>query len=213
MCKYLTIDLEGDISSKICQQHFTEDTMFRDPNTISWLCSFTSDTGRTRTIGIRLPSQPRKFISLTTGREENTIHGWHNQSNNFGNFEDLLDCGSSENENDYIKFLTNIAQVLNNCYNHNVKVYFKGFKKVLSDGICHVDHYDRCQINTLMKKYNIPCHTEVLVDVFEEFPKFYMGYTISQKHQNTDNQSYMLRAIEHNRQDSELLSKELKKYL
>ena len=38
--KFVTIDLEGDISTKMCQAHFTEDTLYRDPNTIIWLCSF-----------------------------------------------------------------------------------------------------------------------------------------------------------------------------
>ena len=38
--KFITIDIEGDISSRICRDNFTEDTLYRDPNTITWLCSF-----------------------------------------------------------------------------------------------------------------------------------------------------------------------------
>ena len=38
--KFITIDIEGDVSSRICRDNFTEDTLYRDPNTITWLCSF-----------------------------------------------------------------------------------------------------------------------------------------------------------------------------
>lgn len=60
--KFITIDIEGDISSRICRDNFTEDTLYRDPNTITWLCSFYNGKDH-KAMGIRLPHEPRKFRS------------------------------------------------------------------------------------------------------------------------------------------------------
>ena len=114
--KFITIDLEGDISSKICRGNFSSDTLFRDPNTLIWLCSFYN--GRThKSMGIRLPARPRKFKSHRTGRIETTVNGWHFGDNifNYG----VKDFGNSENTADYTNFLYEIADVINYCF-HNI---------------------------------------------------------------------------------------------
>lgn len=36
---FITIDIEGDICSDKCHLDFTEATLYRDPDTIMWLCS------------------------------------------------------------------------------------------------------------------------------------------------------------------------------
>ena len=181
--KFVTIDLEGDISSEMCQEHFTEDTLYRDPNTIIWLCSF-SNGKRHYGMGIRLPQVPRKFLSPRKGTIENTIHGWHNASNEFK--YGIKDFGTSENNEDYRQFLEAIAEVLNYCYENKIIVFFKGFKKNGKN-----DAYDREQIKTLMKKFDIVCHTQCMVDINAIVPNFYMAPTRLQRGQNTDNQTYM----------------------
>lgn len=181
--KFVTIDIEGDISSRICQEHFTEDTLYRDSNTIIWLCSFYNGK-RHDGIGIRLPRVPRKFISPRKGTIENTIHGWHNASNEFK--YGIKDFGTSENNEDYRRFLEDIADSLNYCYENKIIVFFKGFKKNGKN-----DAYDREQIQTLMTKFDIDCHTQCMVDINVIVPNFYMAPTHQQRYQRTDNQSYM----------------------
>ncbi len=203
--KFLTIDIEGDISSKVCREHFTESTLYRDPNTIIWLCSFYNSKDH-KAFGIRLPHEPRTFRSPRKGTIESTIHGWHNQTNifNYG----VKDFGTSENQSDYRKFLEAIAEVLNYCYTNKIIVFFKGFKKNGKN-----DAYDREQITTLMKKFDIDCHTECMVDINSIVPNFYMAQTHSQKGQHTDNQSYMNNAILHNLEDSKTLWLEIDKMI
>ena len=74
MDKFVTIDIEGDISSEYCREDFTEDTLYRDPNTIMWLCSFYTGN-ESIAYGIRLPPTPRHYFSP---RNENQI--WMNNS-------------------------------------------------------------------------------------------------------------------------------------
>lgn len=201
--KFVTIDIEGDISSRICRENFTEDTLYRDPDTIIWLCSFYNGK-RHDGMGIRLPKEPRKFRSPRKGTIENTIHGWHNASNEFK--YGIKDFGTVENNEDYRRFLEDIADSLNYCYKNKIIVFFKGFKKNGKN-----DAYDREQIKTLMKKFDIDCHTACMVDINELVPNFYMEPTYQQKGQCTDNQTYMDNAILHNLEDSKNLWLEIDK--
>lgn len=201
--KFVTIDIEGDISSRICQEHFTEDTLYRDPNTIIWLCSFYNGKQHNG-MGIRLPKEPRKFISPKKGTVESTVFGWHNAINKFK--YGVKDFGTSENNEDYRQFLKAIARVLNYCYENKIIVFFKGFKKNGKN-----DAYDREQIDALMKKFDIDCHTKCMVDIKAIVPNFYMAPTYLQKGQRTDNQTYMNNAILHNLEDSKNLWLEIDK--
>lgn len=196
MDKFITIDIEGDISSKFCREDFTEDTLYRDPNTIMWLCSFYD--GNTHIVyGIRLPPTPRHYLSPRKGIIESTMQ-YHEQKNVFP--KEVHDCGYCINEADYRKFLEAIANVINHCYDKGYNVYFKGYKEKDKR-----DSYDKEIISTLMNKYNIDCHTECLVDIYDEYTSFYMNPTHSQKGQRTDNQSWMNNAIKHNLEDSKNL--------
>lgn len=203
--KFITIDIEGDISSKICRQHFKEDTLFRDPNTQAWLCSFYNGRNH-KAFGVRLPRSPRKFRSKITGNIESTVHGYHNRSNIFQ--YGVIDCGNSEFNTDYITFLKEIAKILNYCFKNKIVVFFKGFKLGTKR-----DAYDKEIINTLMKKYNIPCRKECMIDINKIIPNFYMPPTHMQKGQRTDNQSYMNNAIKHNLEDSKKLWEAVNKHL
>lgn len=201
--KFITIDIEGDISSHICRENFTEDTLYRDPNTIIWLCSFYNGKQHNG-MGIRLLQEPRTFRSPRTGNIESTIHGWHNRCNEFK--YGINDFGIVENNADYRRFLEAIAEVLNYCHENKIIVFFKGFKMNGKS-----DAYDREQINTLMKKFDIDCHTECMVDINDIVPNFYMAPTYAQKGQRTDNQSYMDTAVIHNMEDSKKLWLEIDK--
>lgn len=201
--KFITIDIEGDISSRICRDNFTEDTLYRDPNTITWLCSFYNGKDH-KAMGIRLPHEPRTFRSPRKGTIENTVWGWHNQSNifNYG----VKDFGTSENQSDYRKFLEEIAKILNTCYERRIVVFFKGFKMNGKN-----DAYDKEQITRLMAKFGIECHTACMIDINQMIPNFYMAPTHAQKGQKTDNQTYMDNAILHNLEDSKNLWEEINK--
>lgn len=201
--KFITIDIEGDISSKICRENFTESTLYRDPDTITWLCSFYNGKDH-KAFGIRLPHEPRTFRSPRKGTIENTVWGWHNQSNifNYG----VKDFGTSENQSDYRKFLEEIAKILNTCYERRIVVFFKGFKMNGKN-----DAYDKEQITRLMAKFGIECHTACMIDINQLEPNFYMAPTHAQKGQRTDNQSYMNNAILHNLEDSKKLWEEIDK--
>lgn len=201
--KFITIDIEGDISKQKCREHFTEDTLYRDPNTIIWICSFYNGKNH-KAMGIRLPKVPRKFRSPRYCTFESTIDGWHNSSNEFK--YGIKDFGTVENNEDYRRFLEAIAEALNYCYKNKIIVFFKGFKKNGKN-----DAYDREQINTLMKKFDIDCHTECMVDINAVVPNFWMASTHAQKGQNTDNQSYMDNGILHNLDDSKTLWHEIDK--
>lgn len=203
--KYITIDLEGDISSKICRQHFTEDTLFRDPNTLCWLCSFYNGHEH-KAFGIRLPRSPRKFRSKRTGNIESTVHGWHFRDNIFQ--YGVIDCGNSKFKSDYITFLKEIAKILNYCFKNKIVVLFKGFKLGGKN-----DAYDKEIITSLMSKYKIPCRTECMIDVNKVINNFYMPPTHMQKGQRCDNQSYMNNAILHNLADSKVLWESIDKHL
>ena len=48
-------------------------------------------------------------------------------------------------------------------------------------------------------------HKECLVDIYDEYPSFYMNPTHSQKGQRTENQIWMNNAIKHNLEDSKEL--------
>ena len=194
--KFITIDIEGDISSKYCREDFTEDTLYRDPNTIMWLCSFYNGN-ESIAYGIRLPPTPRHYFSPIKGIIESTMQ-YHEQTNVFP--QNVKDCGSCINEADYRKFIELIANVINHCYDKCYKVYFKGYKEKDKR-----DSYDREIISTLMKKYHIDCHTECLIDVYDEFPQFWMDKTYPQKGQRNDNQIWMNNAIRHNLEDSKML--------
>ena len=198
MDKFITIDIEGDISSKYCREDFNEDTLYRDPNTIMWLCSFYTGN-ESIAYGIRLPPTPRHYFSPRKGIIESTMQ-YHEQTNVFP--KEVHDCGYCINEADYIKFLESIANVINHCYDKCYKVYFKGYKEGHKR-----DSYDLEIISTLMKKYNIDCHTECLADIYDEYPSFYMNPTYSQKGQRTENQIWMNNAIKHNLEDSKMLWK------
>lgn len=196
MDKFITIDIEGDISSEYCREDFTEDTLYRDPDTIMWLCSFY--TGKESiAYGIRLPSTPRHYYSPRKGIVESTMQ-YHEQTNEFP--PNVKDCGTCEKEDNYRNFLEGIAEVINHCYSKGYKVYFKGFKVKGKR-----DSYDREIIKGLMKKYNVDCNTECLIDVYDEYPKLWMNKTYPQKGQRTDNQSWMNNAIKHNLEDSKKL--------
>lgn len=203
--KFITIDIEGDVSSKICRQHFKEDTLFRDPNTICWLCSFYNGRSH-KSFGIRLPRYPRKFHSKVSGNVESTVHGWHFRDNVFQ--YGVIDCGNSEFKSDYVTFLKEIAKILNYCFKNKIVVFFKGFQMCGKS-----DAYDREIITTLMKKYNIHCRTECMIDINKVIPNFYMPTTHLQKGQRTDNQSYMNNAIKHNLEDSQKLWEAIDKHL
>lgn len=196
MNKFITIDIEGDISSKFCREDFTEDTLFRDPDTIMWLCSF-YDGNKSIAYGIRLPPRPRHYFSPRKSIIESTMQ-YHEQTNVFP--KEVHDCGSCVNEADYRKFLELIAKVINHCYDKGYDVYFKGYKEK-----GRRDAYDKEIISGYMNKFNIDCHTECLVDIYDEYPSFYMNPTHSQKRQRTDNQSWMNNAIKHNLEDSKEL--------
>lgn len=196
MDKFITIDIEGDISSKYCREDFTEDTLYRDPNTIMWLCSFYTGN-ESIAYGIRLPPIPRRYFSPRKGIIESTMQ-YHEQTNVFP--KEVNDCGSCINEADYIKFLKAIANVINHCYDEGYNVYFKGYKEGHKR-----DSYDREIISSLMKKYNVGCHTECLVDVYDEYTCFWMSPTYQQKGQRTENQIWMNNAIKHNLEDSKEL--------
>lgn len=155
-------------------------------------------------IGIRLPRVPRKFLSPQKGTIESTRYGWHNASNEFK--YGIQDFGTCENNEDYRRFLEYIADALNYCYKNKIIVFFKGFKKHGKS-----DAYDREQIKTLMKKFDIECHTECMVDINEIVPNFYMAPTYPQKGQFTDNQTYMDTGILHNLEDSKQLWLEIDK--
>lgn len=195
--KFITIDVEGDISSKICRQHFTQDTLYRDPNTIMWLCSFYNGRSH-KSFGIRLPRYPRKFHSKVTGNVESTVHGWHFRDNIFQ--YGVNDCGNSEFKSDYVTFLKEIAKIINYCFKNKIVVFFKGFQMCGKS-----DAYDKEIISSLMTKYNIPCRTECMIDINKVIPNFYMPPTHKQKGQRCDNQSYMNNAIKHNLEDSKVL--------
>lgn len=195
--KFITIDVEGDISSKICRQHFTQDTLYRDPNTIMWLCSFYNGRSH-KSYSVRLPRYPRKFRSKITGNIENTLFGWHFRDNIFQ--YGVKDCGNSEFKSDYVNFLKEIAKILNYCFKNKIVVFFKGFQ------MCGKrDEYDKEIITTLMSKFNIPCRKECMIDINKVIPNFYMPATHMQKGQRTDNQTYMNNAIKHNLEDSNIL--------
>lgn len=201
--KFITIDIEGDISSRICRENFTEDTLYRDPDTITWLCSFYNGRNH-KAFGIRLPHEPRKFVSPRKGTIESTVFGWHNPTNTFN--YGITDFGTSENKDEYKKFLEAIARIINYCYHHKIIVFFKGFKMNGKN-----DAYDREQIDRLMKKFNIECHTKCMIDINKVIPNFYMSPTHAQKGQRTDNQTYMDNAILHNLEDSKKLWEEIDK--
>lgn len=196
MDKFITIDIEGDISTSKCHLDFTEDTLYRDPNTIMWLCSFYVGN-KSIAYGIRLPSIPREYFSPRYECWKSTEQ-YHEQTNVFP--KEVHDCGSCINEADYRKFLEAIANVINYCYDKGYKVYFKGYKEKGKR-----DAYDREIISGYMNKFNIDCHTECLVDVYDEFPVFWMSPTYQQKGQSTDNQSWMNNGIKHNLEDSKNL--------
>ena len=61
MEKFITIDIEGDISSRICRDNFTEDSLYRDTDTVMWLCSFYTGN-ESIAYGIRLPPTPRRYF-------------------------------------------------------------------------------------------------------------------------------------------------------
>ena len=201
--KFITIDIEGDISSRICRDNFTEDTLYRDPNTITWLCSFYNGKDH-KAMGIRLPHEPRKFRSPRKGTIESTVFGWHNPTNQFN--YGITDYGTSENTAEYRTFLEAIAKVINYCYHHKIIVFFKGFKMNGKN-----DAYDREQIDRLMKKYGIECNTKCMIDINQMISNFYMAPTHAQKGQKTDNQTYMDNAILHNLEDSKNLWLEIDK--
>lgn len=195
--KFIALDIEGDIASRICRQHFSESTLYRDPNTLVWLCSFYN--GRThKSMGIRLPRRPRKFLSPRTGEMESTVNGWHDSKNvfNYG----VEDFGNSDNIVNYYNFLREIAKVINYCYKNKIIVFFKGFKM---NG--RSDAYDKEQIDTLMSKYGIACSTECMIDINDKCSNFYLAPTHRQKGQRCDNQSYMDNGILHNLEDSKSL--------
>ena len=194
---FITIDIEGDISSAKCHLDFTEDTLYRDPDTIMWLCSFYTGNEQIA-YGIRLPPAPRQYFSPKYKCWKSTEDGWHNPDNKFP--KEVTDCGSCINEADYIKFLEAISSVINHCYDKGYKVYFKGYKEKGKR-----DSYDREVISKYMKKYNIDCHTECLVDVYDEFPYIWMKPTHRQRNQNTNNQDWMNNGIRHNLEDSKEL--------
>ena len=196
MGKFITVDIEGDISTSKCHLDFTEDTLYRDTNTIMWLCSFYTGNGHIA-YGIRLPSIPRQYFSPRYECWKSTEQ-YHEQTNvfKFG----VKDCGSCVNLEDYRKFLEAIANVINHCYDKKYKVYFKGYKEKGKR-----DAYDREIISCCMSKFNIECHTECLVDVYDEFPGFWMSSTHPQKRQSTENQDWMDNGIRHNLEDSENL--------
>ena len=62
-----------------------------------------------------------------------------------------------------------------------------------------------------MKKFDIDCHTECMVDINAIVPNFYMAPTYAQKGQCTDNQTYMDTAVIHNMEDSKQLWLEIDK--
>ena len=196
MDKFITIDIEGDISTSKCHLDFTEDTLYRDPNTIMWLCSFYTGN-ESIAYGIRLPSTPRQYFSPMYECWKSTEQ-CHEQTNVFP--PNVKDCGSCINEEDYRKFLEAIADVINHCYDKGYKVYFKGYKEKGKS-----DAYDREIISGYMNKFNIDCHTECLVDVYDEFPGFWMKKTSPQKGQSTENQDWMNNGIRHNLEDSKNL--------
>lgn len=203
MKRFITIDIEGDISSRICRDNFTEDTLYRDPDTIIWLCSFYNGKGH-MAMGIRLPHEPRKFISPRKGTVESTVSGWHNPTNQFK--YGIADYGTSENVIEYRNFLEAIAKEINYGSKNKIPVFFKGFKM---NG--KTDAYDREQLDRLMKKFGIECNTECMIDVNKIIPDFYMAPTHAQRGQWTDNQSYMDNAILHNLEDSKNLWLEIDK--
>lgn len=196
MDKFITIDIEGDISSSKCHLDFTEDTLYRDPDTIMWLCSFYTGNEHIA-YGIRLRPTPRQYLSPRYECWKSTEQ-YHEQTNVFP--PNVKDCGSCINEEDYRKFLECIAKVINHCYDKGYKVYFKGYKEGHKR-----DSYDREIISGYMNKFNIDCHTECLIDVNDCFTNFWMKSTHSQKGQRTDNQSWMNNAIKHNLEDSKNL--------
>ena len=200
--KFVTIDIEGDISSKYCREDFTEDTLYRDPNTVMWLCSFYNGVEH-KAYGIRLKPTPRHYYSPVKGIMESTLT-YHEQTNVFPN--GVKDCGSCINDSiDYRNFLVNIADEINYYYNNRIPVFFKGYKAKIK-GIWKSDSYDRNIIDSLMKKYSIDCHTKCLIDVNDYFNDFCtILNTHQQKGQRTDNQSWMNNGIKHNLEDSKEL--------
>lgn len=198
--KYVTIDIEGDNSSKFCREDFTENTLYRDPDTIMWLCSFYDGIGH-EAYGIRLHPIPRHYYSPVKGIIESTME-YHEQTNVFPS--NVKDCGSCINAEDYRKFLLNIAEKINYYSKNHIPVFFKGYKQIVK-GILRSDAYDREVIGSLMKKYSIDCNTNCLIDVNDCFPNFWMKPTHSQKGQRTDNQSWMNNGIRHNLEDSKNL--------
>lgn len=196
--KFITIDIEGDVASSICRQHFTESTLYRDPNSIIWLCSFYNGITHKK-IGIRLPARPRKFRSPKKGTIESTVNGYHFSDNKFN--YGVEDFGNSADSMDYTNFLTEIAKVINYCFRNKIIVFFKGF--TMGD---KSDAYDREQIDTLMSKYGIECRTECMIDINDKCSNFYMEQTHRQKGQrNNSNQTYMDQGILHNLEDSKKL--------
>lgn len=203
--KFITIDIEGDIASSICREHFTEDTLYRDPNSIIWLCSFFN--GRThKSMGIRLPTRPRKFLSPRTGEIVSTVNGWHFGDNKFN--YGVEDFGSSENVSDYTNFLYEIASVINYCYHNKIIIFFKGFTMNGKS-----DEYDKEQIDTLMERYGIDCRTECMIDINKKTQNFYLAPTHQQKGQRTTNQQYMDNGILHNMEDSKKLFEAINKLI
>lgn len=198
MDKFITVDIEGDISTSKCHLDFTEDTLYRDPNTIMWVCSFYTGNEHIA-YGIRLPSTPRQYFSPRYECWKSTEQ-YHEQTNVFP--PNVKDYGSCINAEDYRKFLEAIANVINHCYDKGYKVYFKGYKEK-----GRRDAYDREIISSYMNKFNIDCHTECLIDVYDEFPGFWMNKTSPQKGQSTENQDWMNNGIRHNLEDSKNLWK------
>lgn len=204
--KYITLDIEGDISSKKCKEHFTAETLYRDPNTLTWLCSFYNGNMH-KAFGILLPEVPRKFISKTTGKIESTVHGYHNKDNKFS--DNVISFGRIGHKDDYRNFILNIANMINYCSKNGITIFFKGY---YDKNTGRIDNYDLEQLRNLTYKYSIPCDfscmKEAIAYVKEHYNiNFWTPYTHNQKRQHTDNQTYMNNAVQHNLEDSETLWK------
>ena len=199
--KIATLDLENDNSIHNCRKYL--DYPYRDPENRPWLCTVSIfDTDKqaitfTRTWGIRLPQKPRLFTTRTGERRSTGIY--HDSLNRFP--ATVVDCGYMANRQDYTVFFQHIAKMLTFLGSKRIPVYFKGFG---TD-----DNFDREVLSTWFRRCSIDCNLGNLVNIYSLKPGFSMPRTAEQVKKGSfiDNQTYMLRAIQHNIEDAQLLAK------
>lgn len=205
--KYLTIDIECDISSKLCRELF-QNNNHRDPNSRMWIYTITyNNNGINKSISkiCKLPQQPRVVIG-DNGIKKST--GIYHDSTNVINKE-IFDSKIIEFD-DYNKYINALHADIEWIKQNNLPLFFYGWYDNKNN--IH-DDYDYEMIKSIFTNYSID--TSVLDCMINVNRKFGIRkpFTTSQikKGQYIPNQEYMNIAIKHNIEDSIFLSQEIER--